>query len=308
MKTMRRTLAWLLLTVLLLVTTGCGAQDEWEAAQKAAGLLGDVVEDPQLRENTQKMLDALITDDFASAYSLVSEVASETEFRSVYAQLQPALADLGEYELVASYINKNVNNGVSTTGVRYMLTAGEKRLFVEVTRVEGYDGLTSFYINEYDPVITTGTLGSMQGADALQWIFLVVGLLELAFVVVVFVDCCRHKMKKKWLWLLIIALGYMILSIFVTQGQFQFAFNVGVYLNYTSLIHYSTGEYTARIVVPLGAIIYLCLRKSLFAKYVQLQQQKEVAAQPDQIVIPAEETTQADAGENASAGVPETDT
>lgn len=279
-----RAISCVLLVLALLMLAGCGAQDEWAATQKAAGRLSDITEDPQLRADTEKLLDAMIADDYAAAWDAVYEEIDAVEFRRMYVELQPHLAQIEQYELVASHINKTVNNGVSTVSVRYIMTAGELRLLVDVARVEGYEGLTAFYVNEYQPVETTGTLGSMQGADAAQWGFLVFGMLEIVFTILVFVDCCRHKMKKKWLWLLLIALGYVILSVVAVPEQFRINFNVGGFLSYTSLIYYSTGGATCRIVIPAGAIAYLCVRKSLFAKYAQLQQQK--AAEQETDVLP----------------------
>ena len=282
-----RAISCVLLVLALLMLAGCGAQDEWAATQKAAGMLSNITEDPQLRADTEKLLDAMIADDYAAAWDAVYEEIDAVEFRRMYVELQPHLAQIEQYELVASHINKTVSNGVSTVSVRYIMTAGELRLLVDVARVEGYEGLTAFYVNEYQPVETTGTLGSMQGADAAQWGFLVFGMLEIVFTILVFVDCCRHKMKKKWLWLLLIALGYVILSIVAVPEQFRINFNVGGFLSYTSLIYYSTGGATCQIVIPAGAIAYLCVRKSLFAKYAQLQQQK--AAEQETVGLPQEE-------------------
>ena len=282
-----RAISCVLLVLALLMLAGCGAQDEWAATQKAAGMLSNITEDPQLRADTEKLLDAMIADDYAAAWDAVYEEIDAVEFRRMYVELQPHLAQIEQYELVASHINKTVSNGVSTVSVRYIMTAGELRLLVDVARVEGYEGLTAFYVNEYQPVETTGTLGSMQGADAAQWGFLVFGMLEIVFTILVFVDCCRHKMKKKWLWLLLIALGYVILSVVAVPEQFRINFNVGGFLSYTSLIYYSTGGATCQIVIPAGAIAYLCVRKSLFAKYAQLQQQK--AAEQETVGLPQEE-------------------
>ena len=281
-----RAISCVLLVLALLMLAGCGAQDEWAATQKAAGMLSNITEDPQLRADTEKLLDAMIADDYAAAWDAVYEEIDAVEFRRMYVELQPHLAQIEQYELVASHINKTVSNGVSTVSVRYIMTAGELRLLVDVARVEGYEGLTAFYVNEYQPVETTGTLGSMQGADAAQWGFLVFGMLEIVFTILVFVDCCRHKMKKKWLWLLLIALGYVILSVVAVPEQFRINFNVGGFLSYTSLIYYSTGGATCRIVIPAGAIAYLCVRKSLFAKYAQLQQK---AAEQETVGLPQEE-------------------
>lgn len=276
-------LGCLLLTLLMLLfLVGCGAKDEWEAAQEMAEKLGSLAEDAQLRADTEKFLDALIADDYQAAWDTIYQEMDAREFRRVYVEIQPLLKDITHYELTPANINKAVRNGVSFVSVRYLMTAGERRVFVDVSRTEGYDGLTAFRLTDYIPVVTTGTLGNMQGANAVQWIFLIVGLLEILFVIAVFVDCCRHKMRRKWLWLLLIALGYLILSVIYTPEQFRISTNIGAILTYTSLIHYSTGGFVFRLMVPVGAIIYLACRKTLFAKYAQFQQQKEAEALPEE--------------------------
>lgn len=294
-----RTIACVLLILLMLMMAGCGAQDEWEAAQKAAGLLSGITEDPQLRADTEKLLDAIISDEYAAAWDALYEEIDAAEFRRMYVELQPHLAEMENYELVPSYINKSVNNGVSSTFVRYMMTAGKQRFFVEVARVEGYDGLFSFYINEYQPVITTGTLGNMQGADVLQWIFLIVGMLEIVFALCVFVDCCRHKMRKKWLWLVIIGLGYVVFQLMTTPEQFRVGMRWGAILSYTSLLRYSTGGFTLCIMIPAGALVYLVLRKRLFANFARFQQQKVLQVQEADAASESEEVSVAEPEECA---------
>ena len=277
MKRVSRIAACLVLALVLLLSAGCGAKDEWEAAEKATGKLSDKIEDPQLRSDTKKLLDAMIADDYDTAWDAIYEGVNEADFRQMYTSLQPYLVGMEQYTLVAS---KSVVNGVSTITVRYMMTAGEEKFLVDVARIEGYEGLTAFYLNEYQPVTITGTLGNMQGANAAQWIFLAIGILEIIFAIWVFVDCCRHKIRRKWLWLLLIALGYVILSVIATPEQFRINFNVGAFLSYTSLICYSTGGATCQVVIPAGAIVYLSMRKKLFAGYEAEMQQKAVQQMP----------------------------
>ena len=267
-----------LLLVMLLLLTGCGAKDEWEARLNAA----DMLEDAQLRADTERMLDAVIADDYQAAWDAIYQQVDAVEFRRVYVQIQPILQGVTQYELTPSNYNKTVRNGVAFISVRYRMTAGDLQFLVDVSRVEGYEGLTAFNLTEYVPVVTTGTLGNMQGANGWQWALLIVGFLEMAFAVCVFVDCCRHKMKKKWLWLLFIALGYLIFSVISTPEQFKIGVNAGVFLSYTSLIRYSTGGFIFRLMIPAGAIAYLICRKSLFAKYEQLRQQKETQTQMEE--------------------------
>ena len=100
------------------------------------------------------------------------------------------------------------------------------------------------------------------------------------------------------LWLLLIALGYVILSVIATPEQFRINFNVGAFLSYTSLICYSTGGATCQVVIPVGAIVYLSMRKKLFAGYEAEMQQKTVQQMPgeektdEQAVLPEDPKTE----------------
>jgi hypothetical protein len=79
------------------------------------------------------------------------------------------------------------------------------------------------------------------------------------------VDACCHKFPKKGLWIAVILLASFVFSLVRGNGNFTFRFNLGVFLNYTSLLRYSTGEMVAQISIPLGALVYLSRRKNLLA-------------------------------------------
>ena len=294
-----RKFACVFLVLALVMLAGCGNQDPWETAQDAAKLLDGMAEDPQLLESTRQILDALIADDYQMAWDAVYEEVNATEFRRMYVEIQPEMADVGSYELVASSLNKSTTNGLTSVSVRYMMTAGEQRFFVDVTRAEGYEGLVAFHLTPYVPVETTGMLGSMEGANGLQWALLIIGLLEWGFTVWVFVNCCRHKVRRKWLWLLIVALGQLQINLIMTPEQIRSGIRAGAFLTYTHLLRYSTGGFLLLVMIPAGAIVYLCLHKKLEANYEAYMQQKEARETPPEEIpvaaaelpeIPEEET------------------
>lgn len=285
------------LAMLLLCLTGCGQQtDEWEKSLEAAQRLGGITEDAQLREYTEKMLDALIADDVAGAYAAMHANTDYSQFLEAYQQMRLELGDLKTYQLTSSNIQKTVTNGEKTVSIRYMMEAGEQRFYVDVSCEEAYHGLTGFYITKYIPVITNGTLSNMEGANVAQWVFLILGMLELAFVIWAFVDCCRHKVRRKWLWLLLIALCYAISQVVFTPERFYVGARMGLFLSYTCLMRYSTGGFTLQIMIPAGAIVYVILRKRLFANYLKFQQEKLLKAQKTEMIpeetAHVEETTE----------------
>lgn len=111
--------------------------------------------------------------------------------------------------------------------------------------------------------VETGTLGSMEGASALQWIVLVIGILVIVFTALVFVDCLRSGIKSRAMWCAVILLG--VLSLGATVGKTGIVPNAGFgFIIFPSaLITYSTGGYALSLVIPVGAIAYLVMRKRL---------------------------------------------
>lgn len=268
----------LLLTLVLALTlAGCNRTEDWQTMLDSAEKLGELAEDESLRQSTQQMMGCLIADDFDGAYALISSAVTKEQFQPLYDGLRPILQEVEGYELIASYKATKVTDGTSYVAVRYLFVAQDLKLVVEATRQEGVDGLIGFRVNEYQEVTVTGTVGSMKGADAAQWILLVIAIAEVGFTVWMFVDCCRRKIHRKWLWLLLVALGSGALSINLGSG-FQIHMNVGFFLDlYTALLRYNTGEITLRLMVPVGAVLYLCFRKKLVTQVQKLPAQEETA-------------------------------
>ena len=247
----------LLLALMLVLLTGCSLSGEQ---------LMEELNDPQLQQKTQTVLDCMLAQDVDGAWMQMVSACTKEEFKAFYEQVKPLLETVDTYTLEPSYVQVNVTNGVHNKSIRYLLTAGETELWVTAVEEEGADSLVGFHI--YMVTRETGTLATAKENDALQWVLITIGLLEIAFMIVMLIDCIRHKMKKKWLWILLILLGGIIVLLNVTPQNMGVRFNYGFFLNcYTALIKYNTGGFTFRLYIPAGAIAYLCLRKSLFKKW-----------------------------------------
>lgn len=263
MKKFRLFLCVLLIALLLV---GCGKGELQDLADQAAEKFSDMANDEQLLADTRVFLDAVLADDFDGARAVTNSQVSDEKLREAFGLLRQELETVTRYELTSRSINKTVRNGVSTVTVQYEMTAGEERFLLEVSRRDGETGLASCAFVEYEPEVITGNLGNMQGATPLQWGLLTLGGLITVFVVIVLVDCCRQKIQKKWIWILIIVLGSVTMALVCTPQQFRTAANIGLVLNGTQLISYASGGFTLRVTLPVGAVMYLCLRKRLLSK------------------------------------------
>lgn len=296
---LRRCFVLLVLAALLL--SGCdNTANDWDTMWDTALKIEQTVDDPKIRELTESMINAIIADEPDTAFNLLFPGGDRAAFDSAFPQLREVLKNMDMYTLVASQTNtnKNLGTGVSVRSIRYLLSGGENtmgeiRLFVDVVQSsEDPDTLASFYINVYEQITYTGTFTTMKGADAGQWIVLILGLLEAGFMVWMFVDCCAHEVRKKWLWLLLIALGAFVINVSVDNGV-RLNFNVGLYFNvYTAAIAYSNGACLLRIMVPVGAAVYAAKRKDLLAAVVRTAEQPTPAQAQEEMLPPAEEPQQ----------------
>lgn len=272
MKRWKTGLILVLIGVLLFLMAGC---------RSAKDALSEALDDPQNRQKTEAMLNCLLANDVEGTAALFQGLDLGANFQNDFDQLKGMLHGVSDYTLEACHITKNVINGVSSQTIRYLLTAGELQLWVDTVETEGYEGLTGFHLT---PVTTTnGTLKAMEGTNAIQWVFLVIGMLEIGFMLWMLVDCCCRKIQKKWLWILVVLLGSITWILTLTPQQIYLNLNYGLFFSYTALIGYSTGGFALRVYLPIGAVVYLCLRKTLLKKKQEAENQKilplEIAAE-----------------------------
>ena len=226
------------------------------------------LENAEVRQSTEKMLDALIANDLQAAYSLVNKICTEEDFKLAFTQMQQLLgnADAYELKLLSIYVNSSVTNGqkISSVSSVYEMTTKSRRVIVSI-RMDDQIGLNSFYITPYEKsdYCFTGTLNSIKDATGAQWGFLLLNVIAIGLTVFALVDCSRQKIKKKALWILLLVLGFVSLGATISPTSFKLNFKVGWITAYSALIRYGSGTVMLRLMLPVGTIIYFVKRRSL---------------------------------------------
>lgn len=239
--------------------------------------LSSCQENDDLREQTIAMFDALIENDFDSAYKLVSGITTEKQFESIYSQMTSYIDGVKEYEIKQVGINTTTENGIKLVRATYLITTNTKNYIVEAQTRTDVEGLYGFQILESQinsDGIKNGTITSMKGADFVQWAFMIFGVLEFIFVIAVFIDALRQKFNKKGMWLAFILLGTIAITVNISSNNVNFNLSAIISLiNNTSYIKYATGISSIRIMLPVVAIIYLMKRKDLINEYKNTNEQ-----------------------------------
>ena len=253
-KNLVKSVCVIILTVLILCS-GCAA-------------VLQALENAEVRQSTEGMLDALIANDFQTAYSLVNKICAEEDFKPAFTQMQELLGNVDTYELklLSIYTNSTLTNGqkVSSVSSVYEMTTQSGRIIVSI-RMDDQVGLNSFYLTPYEKTdyYFTGTLNNLKDATGAQWGFLLLNVIAIGFTVFALVDCSRQKIKKKALWILLLLLGFISLGATISSTSFRLNFNVGWITAYSALIRYGSGTVMLRLMLPVGTIIYFAMRRSL---------------------------------------------
>lgn len=261
-----------------------------------------IEEPPQIRGNVEAFVEAMLASKEADAYAVVIQEIDPKEFRQDFMELCQLVSEVDIYELTTIGLHYSTHNGVTTVQVNYRMTTDAGNYVVQVVAPGDYAYLLSFYIipEEQTTLVYTGTLGHMQGADLLQWLILLTSVLSWGFIAWMLVDCCRRKMQKKVLWILLILLGGMLLTWSAGGGSVSIRVNFGIYIQLNTLLRYGDGSTKLSLLIPLGAIIYCCMRRKLTEKaqpapIIEVQEEAQPAAQQEELAAPAPEAPEMDA-------------
>lgn len=245
---MKRIICVFLLLALLLA--GCGPREI-------------NIDDSAFLPGTTALLDALLAGDYDSCRNLVTVQVEDDTLRDAVNQMNQLLEGVESYTLKPVAWDQTTHNGVTQSAVRYEMETEAGRYYVEVVLVDNVDGLAGFHITPIQQTTVTGTIGNMEGAGVVQWLMLLLGLAEFAFVIWTAVDCLRHR-PKGWIgWMLLILFISGLISLSFAGGKLSLRFNFGIYLYSTALLLDSAGAMLLRLYVPVGAIVYWFRRKKL---------------------------------------------
>ena len=145
-----------------------------------------------------------------------------------------------------------------------MLTAAGKTFVVETTSLSNVDRVAHFYIAPVPAQEVTPVEEASGEVSPVELGFALISLLEVGFVIWALVDCSRHKISRKWLWVLAILLGNVMLLLTLNGSKLNLNLQLGLHLNATAFKLRDGGFYLS-LMVPAGSIAYLIHRKHLLA-------------------------------------------
>ena len=246
-KILRRALPLLMTALILLVTLiSCTPEVDY----------GDSI------ELSDQFMDHVIADDYDSAYGMVKATVTDPDFRDYWETIRSVAEGAETYTKLPVQRNATRSGGVTTITPAYQVNLDNGRtVLLRVVTQDGIEGIAGIHFSDITEFIhTTDTY-----VPVLQAIVLVFSLLCMAFTIWMFVDCLRRKMKYKVVWAILTVFG---IALNLTVGEtFSFSFHIGLFVQ-MSTVQADPGlvAVVSKLVIPVGAILYLCLRKKFMVE------------------------------------------
>ena len=219
--------------------------------------------DMEIGNNTELakgFLDSVLKDEYDSAVGMVGETIGENDFQAYWKSIRDVVKDASSYRLKQIGWNINTTNGqtVRTTAYQVNFDNGKTALFRVVT-AEGVTGIAGLHFSD----ITAFQTKAEAIVPAAKVILCILSVLSAGFSIWMFVDCLRRKIKFKVLWAILMFVG-VVFSLTLGDKNLGFHMFIGLILKFSSIVaDPATQAFEMQLVFPLGAIVYLCLRKRL---------------------------------------------
>jgi len=184
------------------------------------------------------------------------------------AALMPNQQPTSEKVVGAQSFHTSDSKTVNTT---FEYNFGDKWLLanVMVRDRQGTKTITGFNVNPLTASLEAQNRFTLTGKSPIHYTVLVAGIAAVLLSVYALVVCARSKLlKRKWLWILFILVGFGKLVVNWTTGEWGIA-PLSVQLFSASAMAPLYGPWTIAVSLPLGALVFLLYRRP------RLEQQAE---------------------------------
>ena len=244
--------------------------------------------DMDLGQNTElstQFMEHVMADNYDAAYDMVKATVADGDFRAYWVGIQTAVKGAVAYEMKQIGWHVNRSDGLTTRTTAYQVYLDTDRIILlrTITR-DDIAGIAGIHFSDVtDFIHMTDTY-----VPVIRIVLWVISGLCMAFTIWMLVDCIRRKMKYKVLWAILIFFG---ISLTLTIGESpNISFTMGLFFQTASInADPALASVVTKLVVPVGAILYLCLRKK-FA----LDPNAVTAAEETQPAEPADTPSESD--------------
>ena len=210
-------------------------------------------------ELSEEFLDCMIQNDMDGAYELIKNTTDDQEFSDYWEEIMPLVEGATSYELKQIGWNVSTQNGeLARISAYQVYFDNDKILLLQILTTDDIEGIAGLNLMDVTEFVTT----TDAFVPPVNVAMIVLSILSIAFMVWMFVDCMRRKIRRKVLWAILILAGAgFTLSI---GEQMGIKFTLSIALHTSSIAaDPSLLSVITKIALPVGAIVYFFLRKKL---------------------------------------------
>ncbi len=213
-------------------------------------------------ELSRQFMDHVLADDYDSAYAMVQDTVQDADFRPYWQDIRTAMEGAGSYEMELTAQSVKTSRKLTTRATEFCITTDTGRtVYLKTVTRDDYAGIAGIQFTD-----VTELLESSEGyLPTVRIILYILSGLFILLVIWAFVDCLRRKMKYKLVWALVILFS---IGLAVSFGNTpNLSFDMGLFFELSTIKPvFAHNAVVAVLNIPLGAILYLCLRKKFTAE------------------------------------------
>lgn len=232
----------------------------------------DLLKSEEMDREVERIIEALNEDDADRIFqSMYPGVVTREEFDASYQSVRQLWKKSDAYTMKLRAINTNKNYNQSGSSLvrraQYYVYTQDQDYTITLTYMsdDNGEGVYQFNLNiGAEPVLVSGGFTTAAQNSVLQWGLLIVSVLSYIFIIVTVIDILRKRPRLFGAWIAA-ALAFAGFSIQAAPGNFHIGLRV-IWFVMSSFKIYSNGLRSFVFVLPVGAIVYWCMRKKLLSK------------------------------------------
>ncbi len=219
-------------------------------------------------EFARRYLGILKTNNLDRAIELLSPEVKESNIKSKIQAIIPLLKK-GEpvsIEMVGCNVVYSVYKRISYFTYQYQFKDSWLVVDVIVENIEGKQQILGINVNPIPASLKEINAFTFAGKRTVNYIFLGIAIIVSLVILYSFILCKKTKMRKKWLWIILIFCGVTSLRLNWTTGQIIFqplTGNLEIFLGFSIVRQGLYAPWILSTYFPLGAILFLIKRKKL---------------------------------------------
>ena len=217
----------------------------------------------------KELLSRLAAKDYAAIEKQLDPSIQVPTLRSTLEQMAAAFPPGQPKGVAAVGSNTITENGISTYNLTFEYQYEGVWLLSNVVfqRRDGRVNVLGLHVNPMKQSLQEINRFTLEGKGFLHYVVLALTIAVPVFIVYTLVLCVKTPIaRRKWLWVLFVAVGFVQLSLNWTDGSFRLQ---PISFALLGAGFYRGGPYAPyifNVAFPLGAIVFLARRRSLAAK------------------------------------------